>query len=226
MEPRKGFVFYRSWWSAIVNLPREIQGDVLAAIIEYGLFGAIAEPLKPVAKAMLEMVKPQIEANNKKYLNGIKGAESGKKGGRPKKETPEKPLINPGKTPNNEFQNPYKEKDKDIREDKSSSSLTPSEEDEEEGLRKEIENYKQKVIWKANIEKKFKITSDRIDKLLDEFYIDMKCNEINVRKVSSLFISWLSQKLSNENNTHNPGNVKSGMRAKLAPQPGHGLRED
>ncbi len=229
MEPRKGFVFYHSWWSAIVNLPREIQGDVLAAIVEYGLTGAVTEPLKPVAAAMLEMVKPQVEANNKRYLNGIKGAESGKKGGRPKKETPEKPQTNPYGTPNDEFQNPYKdkEKDKDIREDKSSSSPSPSVEDVEGGnLRKEIETYKNKAVWKANIERKFKIPSERIDAYLDDFYVDMKCHETNVRKVSSLFISWLSQKISNENNTHNTGNVKSGLRSRLAPQPGHGLRED
>ena len=74
---RNSFVFYGSWWEAIKNLPRDVQGDVLTAIIEYGLSGETTEQLKPIAKAMLAMVKPQIDVNNKRFENG-------KKGGRPK----------------------------------------------------------------------------------------------------------------------------------------------
>lgn len=92
---RTSFVFYGSWWEAIKNLPRDVQGDVLTAIIEYGLSGETTEQLKPIAKAMLAMVKPQIDANNVKFENG-------KKGGRPKGET--EPKENQKKTkkkPNN-----------------------------------------------------------------------------------------------------------------------------
>lgn len=74
---RKSFVFYESWWEAIKNLPREIRGEVLTAIIEYGLTGETTEPLKPITKAVLALVKPQIDANNQKFNNGTKG-------GRPK----------------------------------------------------------------------------------------------------------------------------------------------
>ena len=76
---RKSFVFYASWWEAIKNLPREIQGEVLTVIIEYGLTGETTEPLKPITKALLALVKPQIDANNQKFNNGTKG-------GRPKEE--------------------------------------------------------------------------------------------------------------------------------------------
>lgn len=72
-------MFYRSWLDAIKNLPREMQGEVLTAIIEYGLDGVTTGSLKPITSAMLELVKPQIEANNKRLENGMKG-------GRPKKE--------------------------------------------------------------------------------------------------------------------------------------------
>ena len=57
---RNSFVFYSSWWEAIKNLPRDVQGDVLTAIIEYGLYGETTEQLKPIAKAMLAMAKSQI----------------------------------------------------------------------------------------------------------------------------------------------------------------------
>ena len=87
MEPRKGFVFYHSWWMAIVNLPREIQGDVLAAIIEYGLTGAVTEPLKPVAGAMLETTR-DTSTVSKARAEVSKGADL-------KRETPKKPRRNP-----------------------------------------------------------------------------------------------------------------------------------
>lgn len=70
---RDGFIFYRSFFEAIRELPRDIQGEVLTAIIEYGLDGVTTENLKPVAKAMFTLVKPQLDANNKKFLNGKKG---------------------------------------------------------------------------------------------------------------------------------------------------------
>lgn len=70
---RKGFVFYKSWWITIVNLPREVQMDAINAIMEYGFKGAESEQLKPIAKAILTMAKPQIDANYKRWQNGLKG---------------------------------------------------------------------------------------------------------------------------------------------------------
>lgn len=93
---RKSFVFYESWWEAIKNLPRDVQGDVLTAIVEYGLSGVTTGQLKPITKAMLAIVKPQIDANNQRFENG-------KQGGRPKaesnqNETKEKPTKNQNET--------------------------------------------------------------------------------------------------------------------------------
>lgn len=70
---RSSFVFYKTWWEAIKNLPRDVQGDVLTAIVEYGLNGETTEQLKPITKAVLELVKPQIDANNQRFINGSKG---------------------------------------------------------------------------------------------------------------------------------------------------------
>ena len=131
---KDGFVFYASWWEAIKNLQREMQGDVLTAIIEYGLYGETTESPKPIASAMLAMVKPQIDANNQRYENG-------KKGGRPKPnnnqtETKPKPNNNQNITkqkPNNNQTETKpkpkdKDKDKDISEDiykESSTKVEP-----------------------------------------------------------------------------------------------------
>lgn len=99
---RESFIFYRSFFSAISALPDEEQLYLYRAIAEKGLNGKEPE-LFGIAKGMYELIKPQIEANEKRYLNGCKGAEFGKRGGRPKKnsaETPKKPHTNPKETPN------------------------------------------------------------------------------------------------------------------------------
>ena len=94
---RTSFVFYDSWWEAIQNLPRDVQGDVLTAIIEYGLTGETTGQLKPIAKAMLAMAKTQIDVNNQRFENG-------KKGGRPNQgETKGKPNIPHQNVTNSKF---------------------------------------------------------------------------------------------------------------------------
>lgn len=70
---RESFVFYASWLDAIKNLPREMQGEVLVAIVEYGITGEMLADLKPITKALMAMVKPQIDINRAKYENGKKG---------------------------------------------------------------------------------------------------------------------------------------------------------
>ena len=101
---RESFVFYSSFLKAIRAIKkRDIQAELALAIIEYGITGETTECGEVVSVAM-ELIKPQIEANNKKYINGMKGAEYGVKGGRPKKEKPQenpkKPQENPSLTPN------------------------------------------------------------------------------------------------------------------------------
>ena len=100
---RDSIVFYRSFYEAIKEIPIEQQGIVYNAIYGYALDGVEPE-LNGIAKAIFLLVKPQIDANNSRYENGKKGAEYGKKGGRPKnenpKETPNEPQENPKETPN------------------------------------------------------------------------------------------------------------------------------
>ena len=107
---RESFVFYSSFLKAIRAIKkRDIQAELALAIIEYGITGETGECGEMVSMAM-ELIKPQIEANNQKYVNGLKGAEHGIKGGRPKKEnptkTPEEPHRNPKKTPQKPQENP------------------------------------------------------------------------------------------------------------------------
>lgn len=75
---RDSFIFYRSFYDAIVDLPKEVRFELLTVIIEYALFGIQPENLKPFAKAMFTLIKPNIDVNTDRFENG-------KKGGRKKK---------------------------------------------------------------------------------------------------------------------------------------------
>ena len=73
-QGKKSFVFYGSWWEAIKNLPRDVQGDVLTAIIEYGLSGETTEIKSHISLAIFIIVKSQIDLQGKP--GGFKGAQS------------------------------------------------------------------------------------------------------------------------------------------------------
>ena len=98
---RESFVFYESFYLALAELSATQQGKIYTAICRYALYGEEPE-LKGASAAVFKLIKPQIDANNRRYENGKKGGEHGYKGGRPKnpKETPNKPLENPKETPN------------------------------------------------------------------------------------------------------------------------------
>ena len=94
---RDSFIFYRSFYESINHLPEDQQLQIYKAIASYSLdFKEVN--LKGISNAIFTLIKPQLEANKKRYLNGIKGAKHGVKGGKPK--TPNKPQTNPKLTPN------------------------------------------------------------------------------------------------------------------------------
>lgn len=89
------FIFYRSFYEAVKKIPKGNREELYEAIFEYALNGECYAGDNGVAGMVLEFVRPQIDANIQRRKNGMKGAESGKKGGRPKK-----PQENPTQTPN------------------------------------------------------------------------------------------------------------------------------
>lgn len=100
---RDSFIFYRSFYEAINDLPEKNQLQVYKAICELSLnFNEIE--LKGLSQTIFKLIKPQLEANNKRFINGQKGKEFGSLGGRPKKlqENPKGDIErNPKETPNN-----------------------------------------------------------------------------------------------------------------------------
>lgn len=66
---RDSFIFYRSFYEAISELPKENQADTYNAIMQYALDQEEIE-LTGISKAIFSLVKPQLDANYKKYENG------------------------------------------------------------------------------------------------------------------------------------------------------------
>ncbi|MBR2505395.1 MAG: hypothetical protein IKB70_00430 [Bacilli bacterium] len=78
---RDSFVFYASFLEAINELPNESQLKVYKAITNFALKGIEPTDLEGIEKGIFALIKPQILANYKRYLDGCNG-------GRPKKEKP------------------------------------------------------------------------------------------------------------------------------------------
>lgn len=76
---RDGFVMYASFFEAIENLNEEQFNKCMRAICKYGLYGDVPEGADGIVQTVFMLVKPQIDANNRRYLGGYKG-------GRPKKD--------------------------------------------------------------------------------------------------------------------------------------------
>jgi hypothetical protein len=87
---RDSFVFYRSFAEAINKLDQDNRLNVYDALCRYALDGEIVTD-NGIVKAMLTLMIPQIDANNRRYENG-------KKGGRNKNQSETKPEPNPNQT--------------------------------------------------------------------------------------------------------------------------------
>ncbi len=91
---RDSFIFYKSFYEAIKELPDKERLAVYDAISGYQ-FEELGGPTEGLQKAIFILIRPQLDANNRRYQNG-------QKGGRPPKEnqpiTKLKPSRNQTKT--------------------------------------------------------------------------------------------------------------------------------
>tara|TARA_R110000737_G_scaffold76139_5_gene106655 strand:+ start:748 stop:1329 length:582 start_codon:yes stop_codon:yes gene_type:complete len=70
---RDSFIFYRSFFESTKPLSQEQKAQLYDAICLYSLEHEEIK-LDPIGTAMFSLIKPQLEANYKRFLNGIKGA--------------------------------------------------------------------------------------------------------------------------------------------------------
>ena len=89
---RESFIFYKSYYDSIKELKGTEQLKIYNAIFQFQFESEEIE-LKGVCKSVFNLIRPLLNANNQRYLNG-------KKGGRPKNEneTKKKPENNLNET--------------------------------------------------------------------------------------------------------------------------------
>ena len=139
MGNRDSFIFYGSFYEAISCLDDATRLQCYDAVASYAITGIDPE-LNGVAKAIFALIKPQIDANNKRYNNGCKGAEYGKKGGRPVTKNPigdndENPIGDTSKNPigdndENPIETPNEKENENVNEnenEKEKENESPSE---------------------------------------------------------------------------------------------------
>ena len=80
---RDSFIFYRSFQKAIDACSQDDQLLIYKAIANYAL-DRVEPDLSGVAQVCWVLIMPQLDAHWKRYDNGCKGGEFGKKGGAPK----------------------------------------------------------------------------------------------------------------------------------------------
>ena len=90
---RESMVFYRGWAEGIEDLDEKDQLEAFWNLIRYGLDGT--EPTnKGPARSVFRLAKPQIDANNAKYQNSLKGETTRLELKRNQEETKQKPKLN------------------------------------------------------------------------------------------------------------------------------------
>jgi len=68
---RESFIFYRSFYEAIKELPIKHKSEIYEAIGEYS-FNFVEPELTWISKTIWILIKPQLDANNKRFINWCK----------------------------------------------------------------------------------------------------------------------------------------------------------
>ena len=68
---KKSCVIYATWADQILNLPPEVAGEYIQAILKYAIYGEDDEPENPFIKAMMVPVKKKLDEDSEKYQEKV-----------------------------------------------------------------------------------------------------------------------------------------------------------
>ena len=170
----------------------DIKLEVFTAITEYALYGKVPEDLKPVAKGMFTLIKPNLDVNTARYENGKKGGRKPKKAVAPPATAPEMPVVVPPASP------------------------------EYSSFEDEVEQIKKDQMWWEPVCMQFHIDKEELDRRLDAFVTNCKVrrdNELHpsLKDAKQHFVSWMlkaytnTEKRSNEQSKPDDYTYKGGF---------------
>ena len=90
---QESFVFYRSFYEAVKEFDKDIIADLMIGLCSYALDDVIIEFDNNIAKSLFVLIKPQIDANKVKRLNGSSGGRPRKNESIPEEKEIKKPPV-------------------------------------------------------------------------------------------------------------------------------------
>lgn len=69
----EGFIFYDSFYKALSKLKADDQAKCLKALCDYALYDIMPDEDDNIVNMFFELVKPQVDKNKQRYINGCKG---------------------------------------------------------------------------------------------------------------------------------------------------------
>lgn len=182
---RDTIVFYRSFYEAIKNIPETEQLKLYNALFEYSFNGIIPDIEDGIAKGMFILMKPNIDSANARYTASV---ENGKRGGRPKKETQQKPNQNPEETQQKLNQNLNVDVDDNVDDNV------------------DVDFFDICDYYKKNIDKITPVIEDKIKELIKQFNNDLIIeaiknasirNKKNMAYIEAILLDWKNKKYKN-----------------------------
>lgn len=125
-EKNSGAILYFEYKEHFDLLSREDKGDLVSAMMEYGMNGVVSTELSTCAKMAFSFIKKQMDRDAEKYKKKCeKNAINGKTGGRPKKTEDEKPngYFENQTKPNDDFEKPKKPNKKEKENKKENKNI-------------------------------------------------------------------------------------------------------
>lgn len=179
---RDSFIFYKSFYEAIKETDKETQNQLFNAICQKALYEKDIE-LTGTAKILYVLIKPQLEANSKRYADG-------KKGGRPKKETTG---YKKEKTTGFENKKPNKNNNENVNENENVNNNDNVSDSCVDGLQEVVEFYNQNIglITPHGLEVLEDYAKEMpVDLIIYAMQISVEANKKTIQYIKAILNNW------------------------------------
>ena len=216
---RDSFIFYKSFRDALQEVSEDVRLQIYDAIVDYSLGITDKIEFRGIAKIAWLLIKPQLDANIKRYINGCKGgAPKGNQNARKKplkneqKLSKEQPTVNlkttkkqPNKNVNVNENEKENEKEKSVCKKEEIHTHTQPDiflkpDNHEQQL---IQSMQNAPMWQEDVCRCYKITQTQLQEHIEQFSAECKAKQTthqNDRDIRSHFVNWLRYQLNKNQN--------------------------
>ena len=230
---RDSFIFYKSFRDALQEVSEDVRLQIYDAIVDYSLGITDKIEFRGIAKIAWLLIKPQLDANIKRYKNGSKGGAP--KGNHNARKTTEKQpknnlLLNekttekqPNKTVNENVNENENEnvKEKSVCKKETIHTHTqpdnfPNPDNHEQRL---IQSMRNAPMWQEDLCRCYKITQTQLQEHIEQFSAECRAKQTthqNDRDIRSHFFDWLRYQLNKNRRKTTETNPRADYQETLA----------